>query len=90
MRITTANTATNRPSFREQFLLLGLCAWFVFGWVISAIDPLDREDRLLENLLALGLVAVFIATYQRFPLSGLSYILLAPVFPVILAWEGFC
>src|SRR5690606_39588100 len=39
--------------------------------------PIYREDWLLENFLALGLVAVLIATYQRFPFSDVSYILLA-------------
>lgn len=77
MRLTTATTATNRPSFGDQYLLQGLCAWYLFVWVVLAIDPLDREDWLLENLLALGLVAVLVATYQRFPLSDLSYVFLA-------------
>ena len=77
MRLTTATTANNRPSFREHYLLQGLCAWYVLLWTILAIDPLDRQDWLLENILALGLIVVLIATYRHFPLSDLSYMLLA-------------
>lgn len=46
-------------------------------WIASAIRPLDRHDWFLENLLVFGLVAVLIATYRSFPLSDLSYLLIA-------------
>jgi putative membrane protein len=77
MRLTTATTANNRPSFREHYLLQGLCAWYVLFWTILAIEPLDRQDWLLENILALGFIVVLVATYRQFPLSDLSYVLLA-------------
>jgi putative membrane protein len=77
MRLTTATTATNDRAFRDDYLLHGLCAWLLLFSAILAIDPLDRQDWFLENILALGLIVVLIATYREFPLSDLSYILLA-------------
>jgi putative membrane protein len=77
MRLTTATTARNQRSFRDHYLLQGLCVWYLFVWGFLAIDPLDRQDWFLENILALGLIVVLIATYRQFPLSDLSYMLLA-------------
>ncbi|GJL57751.1 MAG: membrane protein [Nitrospirales bacterium] len=76
MRPTTAVTATNRKRFRDHHLLHGLLAWYVVVWVFLAIDPVDRHDWFLENILAIGLVMVLVVTYRRFPLSDLSYVFL--------------
>jgi putative membrane protein len=76
MRLTTATTARNQRSFRDHYILQGLCVWYLFVWGFLAIDPLDRQDWLLENMLALGLIVVLIVLYRHFPLSDLSYILL--------------
>ncbi len=76
MRLTTAANATNQNPFKERFLLHGLMAWYAVIWVVLAIDPLDRHDWFLENILAIGLVIVLIVTYQKFPLSDLSYVLI--------------
>lgn len=46
-------------------------------WIVTAIRPFDRHDWLLENLLVVGLVMVLVATYRAFPLSDLSYLLIA-------------
>ena len=43
----------------------------------AAIDPVDRRDWLLENVLAITAVGVLVVTYRRFPFSNLSYCLIA-------------
>lgn len=45
-------------------------------WVALAIQPLDRFDWFLENLLVFATVGLMIGTYRFFPLSALSYILI--------------
>jgi len=47
-------------------LLLGLLAWYGLLWTVLAIAPRDRQDWLLENLLALAAVVTLVATYRRF------------------------
>jgi putative membrane protein len=42
-----------------------------------AIEPVNRRDWLLENLLALALVVLLVLTYRRFQFSDLSYGLIA-------------
>ncbi len=63
------------PSRRPR-LLLGLLVWYGVIWIIAAIDPVDRKDWMLENLLAVALVTVLIASNRRFRFSSLSYILI--------------
>lgn len=76
MRLTTAMSATNQNPFKDRFLLHGLMAWYVMIWIFLAIEPIDRHDWFLENILAMGFVVILIATYREFPLSDLSYLLL--------------
>jgi len=54
-------------------LLLAFLGWYLLIWAVMAVAPLDRRDWFLENILALVLVAVLVATHRRFPLSMLSY-----------------
>lgn len=54
-------------------LLLGLLMTYGLLWIGLAIDPLDRRDWLLENLLAVGTIAILLLTYRRFKFSTLSY-----------------
>ena len=61
-------------------LLLGLLAWYGLLWIVLAIEPRDRQDWLLENLLALSAVAVLVATYRRFQFSTTSYLLMTAFF----------
>jgi putative membrane protein len=44
--------------------------------VALAVDPHDRHDWLLENVLVVVFVAALAATYRRFPLSRVSYVLI--------------
>lgn len=61
--------------FRKNYLLQGLIAWLLVLWVITAIEPFNRRDWLLENLLVFIYAALLIATYRRFTFSNLSYML---------------
>jgi putative membrane protein len=60
-----------------QPLLLGLLLLYSLFWTWLAIEPVDRRDWLLENLLSLTLVAVLVLTYRRFQFSTTSYYLIA-------------
>lgn len=57
-------------------LLVGVTAFYGVIWIISSIDPLDRFDWFLENLLVFALVAFLAAIDRRYRLSGPSYVLL--------------
>lgn len=57
-------------------LLLALLSWYGLLWILLAIAPHDRQDWLLENLLALTAVAALAATYRRFQFSTPSYVLI--------------
>ena len=57
-------------------VLQGLAAWYTILWAILAISPYDRQDWLLENLLALAAVAVLLWFRRRFEFSTPSYLLL--------------
>ena len=74
--LTTAGTVTDHKLFLNRPLLHRCMAWYVVLWVFLAIDPVDRHDWFLENILAVGLLIVLVATYRRFPLSDLSYLLI--------------
>jgi putative membrane protein len=73
--MTTA-TATVRADIRNNRLQQGLAIWYLFFWTLTGIAPLDRDDWLLENFLVVLFAAVLIATYRRFPLSDVSYLLI--------------
>jgi len=45
-------------------------------WLITGISPVDRRDWLLENFLVVTFACLLIATYRRFPLSDVSYVLI--------------
>jgi len=49
---------------------------FAIEFAVLAIDPIDRETWLLENLLTVVFVAVLIGTYRSFRLSRISYALI--------------
>ena len=41
--------------------------------VVTAINPYDRLDWFLENLVVITLAALLIITYRRFQFSNISY-----------------
>lgn len=60
-----------------RHLLLGLLLAYGVFWIWLAIDPLNRRDWLLENLLVLTLIPLLLLTYRRFEFSLTSYCLIA-------------
>lgn len=75
MATTAADPVT--ASFGRNRLLQGIAAAYGLWWLALAIAPYDRFDWLLENLLVFVFVGLLAATYRRFPLSDLSYLLIA-------------
>lgn len=73
----STSTGHIRHGFTRNRLLQGLAAWYAVVWVATALRPLDRHDWVLENLLVVAAVAVLIGTYRAFPLSDLTYVLIA-------------
>ncbi len=73
----STSTTHIRSRFRDHRLLQGLVAWYAVVWIVTAIAPLDRHDWVLENLLVALAVLLLIGTYRVFPLSDLSYLLIA-------------
>jgi len=73
---TTALSET-RVNFRNNRLLQALAAGYGVIWLFAAIAPTSRFDWFLENLLVIAFVALLVATYRAFPLSDLSYTLIA-------------
>ena len=63
-----------RISYQRYLLMLGLV--FAFEWTLLAIDPVDRGDWALENVLVAVMMLALIATHRVFPLSRLSYTLI--------------
>jgi putative membrane protein len=62
--------------FAGNPLLRLLVAAFVVLWILAGLQPVDRQTWLLENVLALLLLAVLAATHRRFVFSDLSSLLI--------------
>ena len=67
------NTLPAPPHFRQNNALKLTVAWLVIIWVWAAIEPIDREIWLIENVLVFSYVALLILTYRYFRFSNLSY-----------------
>lgn len=65
--------AMNTPH-RRYVLILGL--GYALLWLALAIDPVDRKDWALENLLVLVLALVLWASDRHFRFSRISYTLI--------------
>ncbi|MGZ9203290.1 MAG: DUF2238 domain-containing protein [Nitrospira sp.] len=50
--------------------------WYLGLWCLLAIAPYDRQDWLLENLLALTAVLTLVLTFRWFQFSTTSYVLI--------------
>lgn len=53
-----------------------LFAWYALCWIVTAVEPVDRQDWMLENILAVALVSALLASYRWFIFSNRSYVLL--------------
>jgi putative membrane protein len=87
--ITVIPTASSeiRPNFARNRLLQILLAAYAGVWIWAAINPVYPFDWFLENILTVLAVIVLTASYRRFPLSDVSYILIF-VFMVLHAVGG--
>lgn len=65
---------TPRP-FGHNLPLQGLILWLVVLWIITAIEPFNRHDWFLENLLVFIYAGLLVVTYRRFAFTNLSYML---------------
>ena len=61
------------PPFRHNTFLQGLILWLFVVWVLAAIEPFNRRDWLLENLLVFCYAILLTLTYRRFSFTNLSY-----------------
>lgn len=62
---------------RSRKKLFGLAATCAATWLIAAIQPLDQQAWILENLLLVVFVVVLFYGHRRLELSNMSYFLLA-------------
>ncbi|MDO9116451.1 MAG: DUF2238 domain-containing protein [Nitrospira sp.] len=69
-------TGLHGAESRNCHLLLGLVLAYGVFWIWLAIDPLNRRDWLLENLLVFALIPLLLLTYRRFEFSLTSYCLI--------------
>ncbi len=59
----------------KKYLLI-LTILFSIVWILAAINPNDRADWALENILSVLLVILLASTYRKFPFSRVSYTLI--------------
>jgi len=52
-----------------------MVGWLVLVWLAAAIEPFNRFDWLLENLLVFIYGAILVVTYRWFAFSNRSYLL---------------
>jgi putative membrane protein len=72
----STSTTHKTTSFTRNRFQQGLALWYGAVWIVTSFAPLDRHDWFLENLLVFAMLAILVATYRRFPLSDLSYLLI--------------
>lgn len=63
--------------FKQNRLLQIIIAVFVVFWIIMAIKPSDWKIWAVENALLIAFILVLAIVYRKFPLSNLSYLLIA-------------
>lgn len=62
--------------FQNNRYLKGMTGWLALFWIMTAINPLNRFDWLLENILVFIYGLLLVITYRKFQFSNLSYGLL--------------
>lgn len=73
---TTARDTAFVPFVRNRFLQI-LAVAYGLVWLWTAWKPLYPHDWLMENLLVFVALPALALTHRRFPLSDLSYLLIA-------------
>jgi putative membrane protein len=74
--VITSASSDIRPNFTSNRLLQVLLAAYAGVWIWAAIYPVYPFDWFLENILTALSVIILAASYRRFPLSDISYILI--------------
>ncbi|TCJ13838.1 DUF2238 domain-containing protein [Parasulfuritortus cantonensis] len=69
--------------------LILLAAAVLAVLTVSGVAPYDRITWLMEVMPALIVAPVLFATYRRFPLTNMLYVLIA-VHALVLIWGGAC
>lgn len=59
----------------RQAPVVFMAAWLLLLWLVTAIEPFNRRDWLLENLLVFFYCGLLLVTYRRFRFSQRSYLL---------------
>jgi len=59
----------------EKYLLI-LAVFFLIEWLLLAIEPFDRKDWALENVLVVVFVIIIALSFKKLPLSRISYTLI--------------
>ena len=54
----------NPPAFRNNRRLQAMVLWLLVLWVITAIEPFNRRDWFLENLLVFFYAALLVFSYR--------------------------
>lgn len=62
--------------FKMNWPLYIMIAVFVIVWVITAINPQDWKDWLLESILPVLLIGALAFLYRTFPFNNVSYLLI--------------
>lgn len=57
-------------------ILIGMLAAYTCVWSALAIEPIDRGDWFVENILVVALIPLLLATRRRFEFSLWSYVLI--------------
>jgi putative membrane protein len=63
-------------TFTKNKVQLFLALSYLIFWIYYAINPIWRPQWWLDNYLVFAIVGVIIATYRKYPLSDVSYLLL--------------
>lgn len=67
----------DRTAYRPQLRTLAvLGAVYALFWLLLAIDPFNRRDWLMENLLVIGFAAGLWLSARHFVFSRISYVLI--------------
>ena len=74
--MTTALSKTLVP-FKSNRVVQVIAALYFAVWIICAINPSWRPQWLLDNYLVFASVAALIFTHRKYPLSDLSFLLIA-------------
>ena len=76
MPFTTATSKRIENDLGANRPFVIMLAVYAVIWTALALDPYNRFDWFLENLLVISWVVGLAATYRRWPFSDLSYFLL--------------